>query len=169
MNRRVLTPIFLIGWVVMSGDALALRIGERGTDQIGKGLMVQQSLSFPSAQRGNQYLAYVRRDPFVPLNRSRMQRPSRSEQPNGPMGESDVPKVMGIAFGPEGYHAILLRADGQRILVRPGSLLDHEHARVIRITDDTVLLEYRLNENGRTRLLEHRLSIHHSNTTGGSS
>ena len=56
MAYKIFPAIFLIGWVVaigvINGDALALRIGERSTDQIGKGLMVQQSLLFPSAQRG---------------------------------------------------------------------------------------------------------------------
>ena len=153
----------------MNGDALVLGFGERSMSQIGKGLLTPPSISLPSVQRGKHAQTNMRRDPFVPLSRSHMQRPSGTKKPTSQKGESDVPKVVGIAFGQEGFRAVLQRENGQRTLVKTGSVMEPEHARVIRITDDAVVLEYQLDANGRIRFLERRLSIYHSDTTVGPS
>lgn len=144
-----------VGW-----EALALGMGNSTTDQSAKGVVVPQSLSRPGPQRSKAYHAHVRRDPFVRLPRGQIQEPSKSAPPNGSEFDSGVPKVLGIVLGQGGYGAVLQRVNGQRILVRPGSVLEDEHARVISISDDSVLLGYRFDEDGRARLLTRRISIH---------
>ncbi len=166
MNRKIFTNGFLIAGLLASGtmswNGLALGISKGTTDPSGHGPMVPPSFSLTFNQREVQYQAGSRRDPFVPLNRARMQRSSKPQQPNSQKEKSDDLKVLGIVYGQEGYRAVLQLANGKRVLVKPGSVLEYERARVIRISDDAVLLEYRRDENGSVRLIERRISIHHS-------
>ena len=164
----MLTNGFLIGGLLVSGAMNWNFFAFGMTDQNGQGLLVPPSLSLTVVQPGKRYQADSRRDPFVPLNSARMQKPSKSEQLNAPIEESDNPKVLGIVLGREGFRAVLQLANGERIFVKPGSVLKHERARVIRISDDSVSLEYRLEENSGVRLIERRFSINHSDKAVGS-
>ena len=160
----MLTGIVLLGGMIvseaMSAEAAASGIRQHIPDQNSTGAIIRHTSSHTVAQEGKPYEAGARRDPFVPLNRGRMKRAAHVDRPNGLEKGSDVPKVLGIVSGQKGYRAILQGVNGQRILVGTGSVLEHERARVIHISDNTVSLEYRLDENGKDRLLERRISIH---------
>ena len=171
MNQVIVLTMLLIGeWLgsgIMSGNALAIQEIKSIQDANDTADMVRKSVSRGKNPRMQSYRESKPRDPFVPLNRERVTSIDARGGASASDLETTVPKVLGIVLGKEGFRAVLQRANGQRVLVRPGSFLKQEEARVVRISGDAVFLEYRFDENGRTRVTQRRLFFRNSDSTIG--
>jgi len=159
----IILPVWLNGGVRGEGGlALEGRMGVTKENDLG---FVEDSGSSDSGGwRQGPYRRAGRRDPFVPLSRDRIPNglmPSLSHQAKI---ETEIPIVLGIVLGRDGYGAVLQQGNGNRILVEQGSELEGEQARVVQISGDTVLLEYRIEEKGKTWQFQRRISLPSSDT-----
>ena len=171
-HRGLLCLIVLGGCLIggnLAGESWALERIKKTRGANGLPSLIPDVSSTPKVLPKGRYQPGSRRDPFVPL---RGKEPKQGRAIPLPLtsnpGKGEF-IVLGIVVGRSGAAAVLQRPDGGRILVKLGSELKADHARVVGISQDGVSLEYQIEENGNTQVLKRRISLPNSATMGPAS